>query len=308
MIKKQTILSLLLTLLLVVLTSCGEPVTNNGAEAPAGEAETEETAEEGQELLEEMQKTAVVNPWGDTQSLSVAVEGSGVEFTPPAEDSLPEGIELQVYRYMEGVFEARYGDDNNELTIRKSNDREGIDLSGDYNKYSKEWDESSGDLTIHCLGDGETVNNVSYDLDGAHFSILYNPGEEGRGLTVDELWTLLGKPGAETAAENADETAEESLDGKAEETTKTYSFRTPELRLSHFTKHGIDMGFVTEEAYEEAASRVITNSRALHKTEAEDGDDVFYVEDTNEFVVLSTDGYIRTYFNPDRGKAYFDKQ
>ena len=38
------------------------------------------------------------------------------------------------------------------------------------------------------------------------------------------------------------------------------------------------------------------------------GDDVYYVEDTNEFVVLSRDGYIRTYFNPDRGKAYFDKQ
>ncbi len=95
--------------------------------------------------------------------------------------------------------------------------------------------------------------------------------------------------------------------GTPEQST-TYSFRTPELRLSHFTKHGIDMGFTTEEAYEEAASRVITNPRALHKTEAEDGDDVYYVEDTNEFVVLSTDGYIRTYFCPDRGKAYFDRQ
>ncbi len=308
MIKKRAILSLLLTLLLAVLTSCGEPVTDNNAGAPAGEAAAEETREAGEELLQEMKQTAVANPWGDTQSLSVAEEGSGVEFTPPSEESLPEGIELKIYRYMEGIFEAIYGDDSNELTIRKSNDREGIDLSGDYNKYSKEWDESSGDLTVHCLGDGETVNNAACDLDGAHFSILYNPGEEGRGLTVDELWSLLGQKADGTETESTEGNAEESPEGTAAETTKTYTFRTPELRLSHFTKHGIDMGFVSEEAYEEAASRVITNPRALHKIEAEDGDDVFYVEDTNEFVVLSTDGYIRTYFCPDRGKAYFDKQ
>ena len=40
----------------------------------------------------------------------------------------------------------------------------------------------------------------------------------------------------------------------------------------------------------------------------EDGDDVYYKENTNEFVVVSTDGYIRTYFNPDSGKKYFDRQ
>ena len=31
-------------------------------------------------------------------------------------------------------------------------------------------------------------------------------------------------------------------------------------------------------------------------------------EDTNEFVVVSTMGSIRTYFNPDSGKKYFDRQ
>ena len=94
---------------------------------------------------------------------------------------------------------------------------------------------------------------------------------------------------------------EKEASGETEEAS--YTFRTPELRLSHFTKHGIDMGFTTEEAYE-----AVTNPNALHKTEAADGDDVYYIEDTNEFVVLSTDGYIRTYFNPDNGKAYFDEQ
>ena len=69
-----------------------------------------------------------------------------------------------------------------------------------------------------------------------------------------------------------------------------------------------DMGFVSSEEYEMAASDVVNNPKSLHKTEKEDGDDVYYKEDTNEFVVVSTDGYIRTYFNPDSGKKYFDRQ
>ena len=37
-------------------------------------------------------------------------------------------------------------------------------------------------------------------------------------------------------------------------------------------------------------------------------DDVYYLEETNEFVIVSTKGYIRTYFKPDSGKRYYDKQ
>ena len=68
------------------------------------------------------------------------------------------------------------------------------------------------------------------------------------------------------------------------------------------------MGFSSREEYEKAASDVINNPKALHKTEAEDGDYVYYVEETNEFVVLSKDGYIRTYFLPSGGKKYYDRQ
>lgn len=53
---------------------------------------------------------------------------------------------------------------------------------------------------------------------------------------------------------------------------------------------------------------VIHAPEALHKLEAEDGDDVYYLEATNEFVIVSTDGYIRTYFYPSDGKEYFDRQ
>lgn len=87
-----------------------------------------------------------------------------------------------------------------------------------------------------------------------------------------------------------------------------YRFRNKTLLENHFKKHGIDMGFVSATEYEKAASAVVTNPEALHKIEQEDGDDVYYVESTNEFVVVSKDGYIRTYFLPDKGIDYYNKQ
>lgn len=57
----------------------------------------------------------------------------------------------------------------------------------------------------------------------------------------------------------------------------------------------------------EFVNSVVNNSDALHKTQ-EDGDDVYYIVSTNEFVVVSTAGYIRTYFKPDSGIKYYNKQ
>ena len=87
-----------------------------------------------------------------------------------------------------------------------------------------------------------------------------------------------------------------------------YTFRNARLLEEHFEKHGVEMGFDSEEEYQKAASDVANDPDALHKLEKDDGDDVYYKEDTNEFVVISKDGFIRTYFCPDSGKKYFDKQ
>lgn len=105
----------------------------------------------------------------------------------------------------------------------------------------------------------------------------------------------------------ADEITETNADDNETEYVQ-YKFRNKNLLEQHYKKHGIDMGFSSAEEYESAASDVINSPDARYKTEAEDGDGVYYIEATNEFVVLSTDGYIRTYFYPDSGKAYFDRQ
>lgn len=85
-------------------------------------------------------------------------------------------------------------------------------------------------------------------------------------------------------------------------------FRSDKLLNDHYEKHGIEMGFESAREYEAAAAAVVSNPRALHKTEKEDGDDVYYVEETNEFVIVSTDGFIRTYFYPSGGIAYYERQ
>lgn len=106
-------------------------------------------------------------------------------------------------------------------------------------------------------------------------------------------------------AETGDNT---DVQPEAAPVVETYRFRNKKLLNQHYEKHGIEMGFGSDEEYQAAASAVINNPNALSKIEAEDGDFVYYVEATNEFVVLSTDGYIRTYFLPSGGKAYYDRQ
>ena len=86
----------------------------------------------------------------------------------------------------------------------------------------------------------------------------------------------------------------------------TYEFRKHRYLTEHFEKHGEEFPYDTEEAYLQGANKVINNPDALHKLEAEDGDDVYYIEATNEFVVVSTDGYIRTYFKADID--YYNRQ
>ena len=99
-----------------------------------------------------------------------------------------------------------------------------------------------------------------------------------------------------------------SQDAAGNFSEKPLEFRSSQLLEEHYEKHGIEMGFASAEDYEAAAEKVVLNDRALHKEEKEDGDDVYYLESTNELVIVSTDGYIRTYFEPEDGLEYFKRQ
>ncbi len=118
-------------------------------------------------------------------------------------------------------------------------------------------------------------------------------------------------PGEEGTQDISDTANNDPLKGKAvknDAIKEGLRFRNKKLLDQHYEKHGREMGFSSPEEYEKAAAKVPANENALHKIEAEDGDDVYYVEESNEFAVVSTDGYIRTYFEPNSGKKYFDRQ
>ena len=101
-----------------------------------------------------------------------------------------------------------------------------------------------------------------------------------------------------TSLEEADDNDKEAI----------YTFRNSYLRDEHFEKHGDEFDYASAEEYEAGASAVVNNPAALHKKEADDNDDIYYLKKTNEFVIVSTDGYIRTYFRPRSGIKYYNKQ
>lgn len=139
---------------------------------------------------------------------------------------------------------------------------------------------------------------------------------------------LAEDPSEEVSVELSEEVMEEEsqveeldteslLEGFSEEVTwqeppepdiPSLSFRKPQYLTEHFEKHGGDFTYANEEEYLQGANRVINTPGVLTKTEKEDGDYVYYLEETNEFVIVSTDGYIRTYFKPSSGRKYFDRQ
>ena len=125
------------------------------------------------------------------------------------------------------------------------------------------------------------------------------------------------KPTTETVTKTEATTEEEKTEAATEEvrteTTEVnderpLTFRNANRLNEHYEKHGIEMGFSSAEEYEAAAKKVVLNKDSLHKLEEEDGDDVYYLEISNEFVVVSPDGYIRTYFNPSDGIDYYNRQ
>ena len=84
------------------------------------------------------------------------------------------------------------------------------------------------------------------------------------------------------------------------------TFRNVDLLISHYQKHGAEVGASSPDKYQRKAAAVVSSENVLHKTESEDGDYVYFNPSTGEFVIVSTDGYIRTYYIADMD--YFERQ
>lgn len=101
-----------------------------------------------------------------------------------------------------------------------------------------------------------------------------------------------------------------AITGEAEEylpvDENMLTFRNVDLLISHYQKHGAEVGASSPDEYQRKAAAVVSSENVLHKTESEDGDYVYFNPSTGEFVIVSTDGYIRTYYIADMD--YFERQ
>ncbi|MCR4891617.1 MAG: hypothetical protein K5989_05505 [Lachnospiraceae bacterium] len=141
-------------------------------------------------------------------------------------------------------------------------------------------------------------------------SVEPGAAEEGKADSVNSEAALADTEvgGASDSAGDSALTGRVTEEGEPVPDFGTLSFRYKDRLMDHYKKHGIEMGFDSPEAYAEAANAVVHNPDALIKLEEEDGDYVFYVEDSNEFVIVSRDGYLRTYFYPNGGMNYYLRQ
>ncbi|WP_195988176.1 zinc-ribbon domain containing protein [Clostridium sp. D53t1_180928_C8] len=134
-------------------------------------------------------------------------------------------------------------------------------------------------------GKGKTVRNII--IAGLVLVVLLI----GKLFNIELNWTDIGR-----TSENG------------QSTNASFQFRNDQLLDDHFLKHGNEFGYKSKEEYVEGANEVIKSPDSKHKTEAEDGDEIYYNENKNEIVFVSTDGYIRTYFKPNDGINYFNRQ
>ena len=184
----------------------------------------------------------------------------------------------------------------------------------DISRYIDSIDEEPTETLSETVSEDDTETSYGETSDGETSDGETSDGEMSDGENSnDEI------SDSETAAEtvisdeitSADipEASEDNL-SETEKAVQKYYFRSEKLFDSHYEKHGAEFGDITQDEYLDLANELINaeGENILHKTEKEDGDFLYYDTETNEFLVLSTDGYIRTFFKPSAGLDYWERQ
>jgi len=88
------------------------------------------------------------------------------------------------------------------------------------------------------------------------------------------------------------------------------NFASQEKLRKHFIKHKEEFDNITESEYLYRAQQLVNSNPGediLIKIR-NNGDVLFFNEDTGEFAVKAKNGFIRTFFRPIKGIEYFLKQ
>ncbi len=167
---------------------------------------------------------------------------------------------------------------------------------------------SGGSITMKPLLDYFSTFHEEFAAENAGETYVEDSGTD---VTDAEGVSQDNADASEDLKEEVTSEQEEFIEKVSEEDSSKqveirYEFRKQSYLDQHYEKHGIEMGFASAQEYLEAANAMIAHPDVLTKKEKEDNDDVYFLEETGEFAVVSTDGYLRTYYIAD--KAYFERQ
>lgn len=197
----KKIIALLMTCLMAVsLAACSYSIHDKEKKEESGteniqEADTEAAAEAEPEET----GTQIPNPYVDYETLEEACEAAGVSLRLP--DSI-EGYERIDYQAIDGqmvnvIYTAA---DGSMLLIRKAKGSE--DISGDYNEYEHNSEQTINDIDVQVRGNGDTLSAaVWYDNGEAYSMTVDRPMEKDRGLELlqqlIDLNTIFDEDGPE---------------------------------------------------------------------------------------------------------------
>ena len=114
-------------------------------------------------------------------------------------------------------------------------------------------------------------------------------------------------PAARKAQNQAKSQALELLTSAADGGIIKIEFETPESMQKHYAKHGEEYGDISTESYVSLANELVNApaSDDVEKIVRSDGSTAIYRFSTNDFLVVTKDGSIRTFFKPKNGKEYW---
>lgn len=179
----------------------------------------------------------------------------------------------------------------------------------DISRYIDSIDEEPTETLSETVSEDDIETSYGETSDGETSDGKMSDGENSNDEISDSETAAETVISDEITSADIPEASEDDL-FETEKAVQKYYFRSEKLFDSHYEKHGAEFGDITQDEYLDLANELINaeGENILHKTEKEDGDFLYYDTETNEFLVLSTDGYIRTFFKPSAGLDYWERQ
>ena len=122
---------------------------------------------------QENQSTSITNPWVEYTSLESALDHISFDVKVPSDDAL--------YLVMDdSLFEMQYDD----ISLRKEVSSD--DISGDYNEYEDEYDETVSDVVVHCKGESNKIHCATWYRNEFAYSMTCE-----NGIDLDSLKSIV---------------------------------------------------------------------------------------------------------------------